>query len=188
MKSPSTFLLLLVTLTAKGYPGDEQCQNRILINSTIPSGLSFNITSLSEDITRNINKENFARIARGIFDNKEILGLAVHSENTHSLALNILNRLKIFENITQDTNVYWKFLNTTKTTWDRPFLECELLRTWVYAYFFKSGNVKIGVFIEIKLDRCDKRQDEIFNGSHKCDEETMHVSTKFLITNNFMKS
>lgn len=177
MKSFLTFLLLLVTLTAQGYPRDEQCQNRILLNTTIPAGLKFNITSIAVNITKTVGNVNFSNVARDVFEkNKEVIGLIVNSKNNVSLALSVSNRLKIFKNVTKETVPFWNSLNITNNGWGKAFQECEFLRTWVYAYFFNSGNVSVGLFLELKLDRCDRGQDEIFNGSHRCEEETTNVS------------
>lgn len=177
MKSSSIFLLLLVTLTAKGYSRDEPCQNRILFNTTIPTGLKYNITSIAENIVKLIGNVNISNIAREIFEKKkEIRGLAAYSKSDTSLALSVANRLKIFKNVTKETMFFWNSMNATRNGWGKAFQECEFLRTWVSVYFFQSEDVSVGIFVELKLDRCNRGQDEIFNGSHRCDEESMHVS------------
>lgn len=177
MKLPLTFLLLLVTLKVNGYPRDEQCQSRLLFDTTVPTRLNFNITSIAENVVKSLDNVNLSNVARETFEkNKEIFGFAVSSRSDRGLALSVANRLKIFRNVTRETLLYWNSLNSTKNGWGRAFQECEFLRTWVYVYFFRNEDVSVGLFVELKLDRCDRGQDEIFNGSHRCDEETMQVS------------
>lgn len=176
MKSTLTFLLLLVTLTAKGYPRDEQCQNRILANTTVPSGLNFNITSIAQNVIKNTANANLSNIAEEIFEkNNAIIGLVFNSKSERGLALSVFGKLKIFKNVTAETSFFWNSLNGNKVGWGRAFQECEFLRTWVYAYSFNHANISVGFFVELRLDRCDRGQDEIFDTSNRCDEETTHV-------------
>lgn len=182
MKSSLAFLLLLITYTVKGYPRDEQCQNRILSNATFPTGLKYNVTLIAENIAKDVINRNLSNIAREVFENTEILGLLVDTESSHGLALSVAKRLKIFKNVTKETHLFWNILNETTNSWGRAFQECDFLRTWVYAYSFKNKDVSVGLFVELQLDRCNRRQVEIFNGSHRCDEESMHVSMNFYKT------
>lgn len=177
MRSSLTLLLLLVTLTAKVYTRDENCQNRILFNTTAPSRLNFEILPIAENVATNINNANLSNIARDLFEtNKKIFGLLVSSKKEHALALSVSKRLKIFKNFTKETTYFWTLLNVTRNGWGRAFQECEFLRTWMYAYLYKTEEISVGLFLELKLDRCDRGQDEIFNNSGRCDEETMVVS------------
>lgn len=178
MKEALISLLFLISVQAKNFSQNEQCHNTVLTHPTIPTRLKMNISDLADNVISDVSKNyTFLVISRNILlETSDILGVAVMSKLERNLALNVTNRLRIFPNKTTETAKFWSIFNSTKIGWNVAIKDCDFLRSWVYSFIKSKSDVSVGIFVKIELNQCDRTLADIFNGSHRCDEETTEVS------------
>ncbi|CAH0557756.1 unnamed protein product [Brassicogethes aeneus] len=171
MNEALAFLFFLTTVSLTKSEND--CAARFLSYPVAPTRLSYN--SSFSYIHQNVHgTEQWQNITREIFArNPDIEGLILSTETKAILALNIKERLKIFPNKTSETEMFWDSHKAADLGWNKPFKDCNFYRNqWFYVYSFKTAPFRVSLFIKIRLNQCDKAQEEIFNGTHRCDEES----------------
>ncbi|KAG5885164.1 hypothetical protein JTB14_037473 [Gonioctena quinquepunctata] len=175
MKENLVFLVLLISAKAENSFQHEHCHTRFLSHPTVPTRLNLEVERIVDNIQASINQkhENFSTISRGILmQNSGLLGVIITSKTEHALALNVSSRLKIFPNKTAGTDAFWTSMDMNKSGWGKAFKDCAFLQSWVYSYILKSTS-SIGLFFGVDLNQCDMELGEIFNGTHRCHEESM---------------
>ncbi|XP_049822451.1 probable G-protein coupled receptor 158 isoform X2 [Aethina tumida] len=176
MNEAVTFLLLisLASGTVTEHDDDE-CTTRFLTNATAPSGLSRDLNETLDRIGDSLNAgRNLSATSWDLVSfNPRLEGVILGTHKYEILALNINKRLKIFPNRTTETESFWKSYKTGGKGWRRPFKDCHFFRrSWFYVYNFEIGDVNGSLFVKVVLNQCDVGLKEIFNGTHRCDEET----------------
>ncbi|CAH1133680.1 unnamed protein product [Ceutorhynchus assimilis] len=178
MKTPSTFLLLLLATVNSKY---EACKIRTLSNNVTPTRLNYNATKLVDDtatkLLKNSQNMNFSLASRKLLSMQpDIAGVILTRVDERILALKINSRLRIFPNRTAETDVFWKAFNEADG-WGKPFKDCIFLaNSWFYVYKHPVRKLGIGLFITIDLNQCDRDLEEIFGGPDKCDDSQICVS------------
>lgn len=84
---------------------------------------------------------------------------------------------KLYQNVTKETESFWKAYHATLNHWGAPFKDCTSFpRAWFYTYVVKKDGNGVGFFLPLKLNQCNSNLTEIFGGTHHCDQETTFVS------------
>lgn len=184
--------LALLALTSATPPSrNDTCRVRHLSKPTAPSGLSFNASQATYEIYHKVVNHkafDFASVSGDIFRRDgEVAGVILTSARTRGgLALNLTGRLQVFANRTDETEPFWASFNRSKGSgWMPLFKDCFYFpEQWFYGYVLRTSDISIGLFMRVRLNPCDGDLAEIFEGNHRCDEETtacvpLDVSGKF---------